>query len=373
MNYHFHGSGSDMPLIFSELLLNPQGWGGFDYYMVQEQDKLIGYFSDTGVKQMEEFATKNLLNASTRNDIIEGIKKFDIELQDFSLAQEYWEQESGTEERLKAFLRIVELLKAFGVFYFKMEAPWLASVDKIIESACERDGLLHDQILHNPSIAENFSSLEQEVLSTLTELGHLKLAVHTHSEPLMRALYSLLSFISKDAGIPLGYANSMTSVEIEQYLRSHTVELEKIRVRSEGAIFIPCGNGEPHRIEVGEGYRTWKTLLQPPLDGDIRGVVACRGKVQGRVTVHTSWINITEIPKGNILIAGMTNPQMVPYIKNAAAIVTDEGGLMCHAAIISREMKIPCIVGTKIATQVLKEGDLVEVDANTGVVRKLEQ
>ncbi|GAG22226.1 unnamed protein product, partial [marine sediment metagenome] len=53
--------------------------------------------------------------------------------------------------------------------------------------------------------------------------------------------------------------------------------------------------------------------------------------------------------------------------------ITDGGGTLCHAAIVAREMKIPCIVGTKIATRVLKDGDLVEVDADKGIVRKLKE
>ncbi len=69
----------------------------------------------------------------------------------------------------------------------------------------------------------------------------------------------------------------------------------------------------------------------------------------------------------------MTTPEMVPVMKRAAAFVTDEGGITCHAAIVSREMKKPCIIGTKIATKVLKDGDLVEVDANRGIVRILER
>ncbi len=58
-------------------------------------------------------------------------------------------------------------------------------------------------------------------------------------------------------------------------------------------------------------------------------------------------------------------------LKRAAAFVTDEGGITCHAAIVAREMKKTCIIGTKIATKVLKDGDLVEVDAKKGIVRKL--
>ena len=75
--------------------------------------------------------------------------------------------------------------------------------------------------------------------------------------------------------------------------------------------------------------------------------------------------------RGDILVSPATNPNILPVMKIAAAIITDEGGITCHAAIVSREFKIPCVVGTKIATKVLKDGDLVEVDAEKGVVRKL--
>ncbi|MFH1284686.1 MAG: PEP-utilizing enzyme, partial [Candidatus Peregrinibacteria bacterium] len=78
-----------------------------------------------------------------------------------------------------------------------------------------------------------------------------------------------------------------------------------------------------------------------------------------------------KIDKGEILVVSNTNPYVVSFVKKAAAIVSDEGGMLCHAAIVSREFKIPCIIGTKIATKVLHDGDLVEVDANKGVVRIL--
>lgn len=61
----------------------------------------------------------------------------------------------------------------------------------------------------------------------------------------------------------------------------------------------------------------------------------------------------------------------MPVLKACSAIVTNEGGLSCHAAIIARELKKPCVIGTKIATEVFKNGDRVEVDANRGIVRKL--
>ena len=67
----------------------------------------------------------------------------------------------------------------------------------------------------------------------------------------------------------------------------------------------------------------------------------------------------------------MTRPDYAIILNKATAIITDEGGLTCHASIVSRELGIPCIIGTTIATKVLKDGDLVEVDATEGMVRKI--
>lgn len=85
----------------------------------------------------------------------------------------------------------------------------------------------------------------------------------------------------------------------------------------------------------------------------------------------TSVKEIDKVKTGDILVAVMTRPDYIMGIKKAAAIVTDEGGITCHAAIISRELGIPCIIGTKIGTKILKDGDLIEVNANHGWVRKV--
>ena len=80
--------------------------------------------------------------------------------------------------------------------------------------------------------------------------------------------------------------------------------------------------------------------------------------------------DIPKMKQGDILVSPATNPNLVPAMKKAAAIVTDFGGLTCHAAIVSRELGIPCVVGTKIATKVLRDGDRVAVNATLGEVTK---
>ena len=104
---------------------------------------------------------------------------------------------------------------------------------------------------------------------------------------------------------------------------------------------------------------------------EIRGNCASPGKVTGIVKVCRGANEIAKVGKGDILVACMTQPEFVPAMKKAVAAITDEGGLTCHAAIISRELKIPCVIGTKNATKVLKDGMLVEVDADKGMVRIL--
>ncbi len=106
-------------------------------------------------------------------------------------------------------------------------------------------------------------------------------------------------------------------------------------------------------------------------DKNINGITASLGKVIGKVKICLTIKDIANFQEGEILITSMTRPEFLPAMKKALAIITDEGGLTCHAAIISRELKKPCIIGTKYATKVLKDGDMVEVDANHGCVKIL--
>ena len=111
----------------------------------------------------------------------------------------------------------------------------------------------------------------------------------------------------------------------------------------------------------------------------IKGQIANPGRIEGTVKVIRTIFSdnikeeIKKIKNGDILVAATTGPEIITACRKAGAIVTDEGGITSHAAIVSRELKKPCIIGTKIATKVLKDGDLVEVDADQGVVKILKK
>ena len=100
----------------------------------------------------------------------------------------------------------------------------------------------------------------------------------------------------------------------------------------------------------------------------LKGLGASPGFSTNIVKVLASEKEISKIESGNILVTSMTTPDFVPAMRKASAIITDEGGMTCHAAIVSRELGIPCIVGTGNATKVLKDGMVVTVDANKGIV-----
>ncbi|MDP3794019.1 MAG: PEP-utilizing enzyme, partial [Candidatus Uhrbacteria bacterium] len=115
-------------------------------------------------------------------------------------------------------------------------------------------------------------------------------------------------------------------------------------------------------------------IIENGVVNEMTGNAAYPGKpLRGTVQVVLTKEAMSQFQDNAILVTTMTTPEFVPIMKKAKAIITDEGGVLCHAAIIARELKKPCIIGTKIATQVLKDGDKVEVDANQGIVRILKR
>ena len=100
------------------------------------------------------------------------------------------------------------------------------------------------------------------------------------------------------------------------------------------------------------------------------GLGASPGLASGRVIIYDESMSLDVVKDGDVLVTGMTMPDMVPAMSRAAAIVTDEGGMTCHAAIISRELGTPCVVGTGNATSILSDGMMITVDGTTGTVYK---
>ena len=172
--------------------------------------------------------------------------------------------------------------------------------------------------------------------------------------------------------------------DIDAFVAPHEVRLfvddpsqefiESIRAREQGCVRL---NGDIALLSELEDLLGERNLaLEADETGEvseIQGRVAYTGHVKGSVKKISSFDDMKDFQAGSILVTEMTNPEYVPIMRVAAAIVTDEGGMTCHAAIASRELQVPCVVGTKIATRILHDGDLVEVDADNGIVRIIER
>ncbi len=109
--------------------------------------------------------------------------------------------------------------------------------------------------------------------------------------------------------------------------------------------------------------------IQDKSKNKIKGTPASRGIIFGKARIVFSSKDFRSFRDGEILVAEMTRPDFISIMKKASAIVTDEGGLTCHAAIVAREIGIPCVVGTKYATGMIKNGQKITVDGNKGIIK----
>ena len=191
---------------------------------------------------------------------------------------------------------------------------------------------------------------------------------------------NLLKAIAKAIGVELtDFIEFILPPEVDEILKGRKTINDLPLEKRKKAYVTYFNTGEEIVITQGEeAERIFKeNIKQPEERTEIRGQVASRGKCIGKVRIvmpgDTEMLmrDIKNFQQGEIMVTSMTQPNMVPMVQKAAGIVADEGGITSHAAIIAREFKIPCIVGCLDSTRILKNGDLIEVDADKGTVKKI--
>jgi phosphohistidine swiveling domain-containing protein len=249
---------------------------------------------------------------------------------------EYVSESWRKEDYLKAFKGTeIEptLLPELDMSSFSDYEKWLVEV-------CQKMYYLHDEgksalVRTNWAMRESFKTLSfDDTLLHLTEPEFLNFA-DTSEQP------------STEIIAARGVSFAILSLGDEYKYFSGKNEVEEL-IRKEGV-------GEAQEAKVTE----------------FKGSVASKGHAIGRVRIIQTQEDAKNLIDGEILIASMTTPAYIDAMRRAAAYVTDEGGTICHAAIIAREYKKPCVVGTKVATKVLKNGDMIEVDAEKGIIKIL--
>lgn len=191
------------------------------------------------------------------------------------------------------------------------------------------------------------------------------------------SLHKLLNEIGKRMKMDFKDILNLSYLEIFDYLKSGKVpSVRDIKQRKEAGYAFRVANGtlslfsgDKHIKQILREEKIENPLDEVPKVAEIKGLTASLGNVRGRVRVIDSASKIPEFLDGEILVTYMTTIEFTPLFRKAIAVITDEGGMSCHAAIVSREFKLPCIVGTKIGTRALKTGDMVEVDANKGIIK----
>jgi phosphoenolpyruvate synthase/pyruvate phosphate dikinase len=219
----------------------------------------------------------------------------------------------------------------------------------------------HD-IKENPLYFFNFLTQWREYRKQINLMG-----VHV--------LDCILQGVEVLTGIPYTYLQYLSFEEVELVTKG-LVAQEVLRKRREGIVVIHQQG--TYQILDGEEAGSLRDELEERAQGsnegvtDIIGHVASQGYARGIARIVMDQNDFHKFKEGEILVTGMTRPEFVPVMKKAAAIVTNEGGITCHASIVSRELGKPCIIGTKNATILIKDGDLIEVRANHGTVRILQ-
>ncbi len=191
-------------------------------------------------------------------------------------------------------------------------------------------------------------------------------------------IYRIAEKLFSDVGVPLDLIPFYTIRELiygAKYLKAH---VDILSARKNGfQLLIPYRNSVEmlessidQAVAKINNFFMSSYVTQDNIDV-LKGQTGVKGNIRGKVHIILDANSNHEFQKGEILVTGLTRPEYIPLMKKAVGIITDEGGITCHAAIVSRELGLPCIVGTKIATKVLKDGDLVEINADKGIVKIL--
>ncbi len=186
----------------------------------------------------------------------------------------------------------------------------------------------------------------------------------------METQTELLEKVEEDLGLEeRGILGNMMYSEFKEFSKTGKIP-EGLKQRNNFFFASQGADGEKVFSQSEADIKLKEIEVVNNIDLDnLKGQPAFAGVVQGKVRIIRLVEEASALQVGEILVTAMTDPRYVPAMKRAAGFITDEGGITCHAAIVAREMKKPCIIGTKVATSALKTGDYIELDAVKGKIK----
>ncbi len=314
---------------------------------------LAQYIQDTA-----RGATPDILSLVQEPSIDKEIREY---LAEFSFigARYHWNQ-GWTREQLVERFKHIDWSQDF--------AEKIKSVSDAAKIATEKTSTIIQEL--------NFNEQEQQIVKLAKQVVYIR----TYRTDLMNksgyTAQPLYVAIAQRLHIALDDVLHLTWYEVADVLQQECpiVPMKRIAQRKKAFIYERVGDRcaiseDSNRIAKYQALYTQE--VQTDSDQSLQGVIANTGKYTGTAKVVLLREDISKIEPGDVLVTSMTAPSHVPIMEKAGAFVTNEGGITCHAAIIAREMNKPCIIGTKVATSIIQDGDTVTVDADTGEVRKV--
>ena len=278
-------------------------------------------------------------------------------------------------EFLKILNRKFELWTDFFDVYRKTEFFFFIKIENELKNYM-KNRINFDELLSGDIDITSWPEDKRKLAEYVINIQYLKFEYRKLINKIILGKKSIVSRILEQLVKRTGRedATSMKFEEVKSCLEGETVN----DVSDRGVYcYMTWESGEMELFSGNEAKEKIEELKSEIPETQVKGMAASRGSVKGRAKVIPLSLNpkeyLDKVKKGDILVADTTGPEMMIAIKKAKAIVTDEGGMMSHAAIVSREFNIPCVVGTKCATEVFNDGDLVEVNADKGYAKILER
>jgi phosphohistidine swiveling domain-containing protein len=363
------------------------------YYLLTQPQRF--FEAEKQIKQAEDQTLLTLIEQGSKLTKLTSFRKVLLNLANEIIssglnADEFFEKFNEKKDKLLVEVNDLGFLTAdiFGGELTTKENV-ISSIKKILENPDELIRELQtiektEEKIKSRQNIEIGSELHQ-IADTVGELLVHRFDTNTYTLCLANYYVNLIKAIEEVYELEELDLQSYKLDEIFELLENgNKVEKELLEKRKQG--YLQIHNHDKYEEYIGEEAREKiKDLLEERKkiheeSTSLKGAVASFPNkenpiVSGEVFVMTSNYNSDEklksFKEGDILVTTQTHPALVPAMKRAAAIITDEGGLTCHAAIVSRELEVPCVIGTKIATKILKTGNKVQMNLNKGTINIL--
>lgn len=357
-------------------------------YFVYHKGVLSAYATDDEINTARDFTSNLIDDPAAILNIQNDFTKVKVEIDAFHAA--FLKLQLDKISNVDIFDLFTQTIHLFGNFIviYRLTEPHLVQhienrAKNIIcttKNIAEPGTILADVLSSEDGVIKYGLKEYQNVFDTIRQVSKMRFDAKQFTDELSADISLLLSEVAKRTIYTIPQISNMALHELEDVLiRDISVDVAILNTRMERFGL---------KISVDENKVTIQDLsdveiaaidnLENKSVDIIKGNSVYPGKVKGVVKIVPALLDeqgyntfINQLEQGSIIVAPMTSPHLTMAFTKVFGVITDEGGLMSHAALISREYKIPCIVGTKNATKILKDGDIVEVDADSGIVTKI--